>query len=312
MARKRFISTGLPINTTNATFDTEDNVAEGTYYLGVLVHDGVNNPGVDYAPGKVVLTRTPQLSIIEPSVEFKYKPDEEVDISWTTNIPEDIGTITVAVQQIDANDQDVGSPEYLLENASTTINQVEYTTKSVGRFRVTITLKAINGEFTTITKDAPQLIYVSTLPTIFWLGDLTKNEPAYSGAIFEGVNFEDNAGTAFEGGFDFNSDGKDEFLIVARYAKPEFINPSGLGAGEAYMLSSPDRERFKGTYNLNTTSSEELLGIVVTGITLDYSLRDTNYNQFTADFTYGLSAIQAIRDFDGDGNKGTCLWFPAA
>jgi hypothetical protein len=60
------IAEDLPASATQTQFPT--GVAEGTYFIGATVRDGVNQPVTDYAAGRVVVTRTISLAVTEPTV----------------------------------------------------------------------------------------------------------------------------------------------------------------------------------------------------------------------------------------------------
>ena len=77
--------------------------------------------------------------------------------------------------------------------------------------------------------------------------------------MFEGVNFEDNAGSSFQtlGELPINTQGVERaFLIGAQYAKPLLANPNGIGAGQAYLMYDnlpPSNRR----YSLNAVGGRD-------------------------------------------------------
>ncbi len=153
----------------------------------------------------------------------------------------------------------------------------------------------INDGFSQTTTYALGSVRRSTLPEIYWVGSIDPPagapSQALAGMILEGVNVEDNAGSDFAGGEDLTGDGIDDFVVVSRYGKPQFINPDGVGIGEAYLIAGSSGRRV-GTFNLNATSTSQLPGAVFTGI--------EQVNPVGTD-TDGLSAVLFTPDTDGDG-----------
>ncbi len=146
----------------------------------------------------------------------------------------------------------------------------------------------------TISSYASNKVRRSTLPPIHWMGSIDaapgNSAQQLDGIVLEGVNVEDNAGSDFVGNEDFTGDGVDDFLVVARYAKPQFINPSGVGIGEAYLIAG-SATRPTGRRNLNATSSPLMPGVVFRGVRA----------MFFDDDTDGLSTVIVAPDADGDG-----------
>jgi hypothetical protein len=84
-------------------------------------------------------------------------------------------------------------------------------------------------------------------------------------------------------------------VINARYGKPGFVNPSGVGIGEAYLVRGATDLAGR-RFNLNQVGSESLPGVIFTGPRTESN-----------DETYGISTVFLSSDADGD-NLGE-LWF---
>ncbi len=145
----------------------------------------------------------------------------------------------------------------------------------------------------------------STLPMQYWVGSIAPPSGApqqsLAGMILEGVNFEDNAGHDFVGGVDLTGDDDiDDFLVVARYGKPEFNNPQGIGIGEAYLVKGSDSRRV-GKFNLNTIGTPLLPGLVFTGVETDPMNLST---------TEGIASVMIVPNADEDGNRELVFGLP--
>ncbi|MEE9295872.1 MAG: hypothetical protein V3W34_13045 [Phycisphaerae bacterium] len=176
--------------------------------------------------------------------------------------------------------------------SSTTLFAVDVTLLKRGiEYKIGATID--DGLNTTGFDLAPGTLRRSTLPQILWVGSidppLGAPQQNLPGMILEGVNFEDNAGSAFAAGEDFTGDGIDDFFVLARYAKPRFENPQGIGVGEAYLIAGSQNRRL-GRFNLNSTGLLQLPGVVFTGIE----------PPFFTPTTEGLTDLLIIPDVDGD------------
>ncbi len=273
-------SANNPISTSNAVFSAALIDIGETVNIGVTVNDGVTDPVTRYASGRVTRLDPDAalLTVTQPNSTLPRQPGETVSIAWNvTNLPADVtGETYVYIRRLDASgnpidtiaDSDPINTSGLPVSGSTT-----HVMDSSGRFVVTVRVEFESAAIDDLEKDAPKIVVVSTRPAIFWVGSLDPGPDnsfarVVDGAIFEGVNFEDNAGSSFAGGADFDGDGADECIIVSRYGKPEFVNPSGVGAGEAYFLRG-SAERYIGKFNLNSVGSPTIPGVVFTGLEPD-------------------------------------------
>lgn len=313
-----------PVDETMATLSTSS-LDEGEYYLGAVVYDGVNEPVAGYAEGKIIKEVTPKLTVTEPNVAINRRPNTEVAVAWTTNLPAAAGKVDVYYRRMtDKNGTLSATENRILAPAALSVKTAKFTPTQSGILAVFVRIVLNDG--TVLNKQAPAYVKVTSRPSVFWLGDLASppggeatattlpippDAPAagrFYGAVFEGHNYEDNCGSAFmqvvdyenfrlNKGVDFDSDGIDDFMIVARFAKPEFIDPSGIGVGEAYLIRGASA-RFAGSYNVNATSTSVVPGMVFTGI------------ETPAHDTLGLVNVTRISDADGDTLDELVFSFP--
>lgn len=291
------IAEDLPDTATEVEFPT--GVPEGEYYIGATIRDGVNAAVTDYSAGQVVVVRTVTISVTEPDSSLAVAPNTPVAIEWTTNAPDDAGKVDVFAQRLTSAGVPTGAIIPIITAGAMTLRTATFTSATTGLFQITVRLNLTEG--TPVSGNAPRPVRVSTLPSVAWLGAIAEPEPRIDGAIFGGVNFEDNAGSAFAKADDLDGDGLTEFVIVARYGKPFFINPSGIGIGEAYVIyGARGANRLTGTYNLNSVGTSSLRGVVLTGIR----------TQDNFGVTEGMSDILSIPDADGDNKGELVLGFP--
>jgi len=294
----------LPSATTSFAFPTD--LPEGTYRVGAVARQGSLDAVIAYAVGAISVIRTPTLTVTAPNTSVPIRPLGPLDgsdtttVVWTTNVPPGAGTVDVFARSVDSSDIPFGPEIPVLEPSSAAVTSAEFGSETSGRFQLSVRILFDDPSFATLVRTAPEFVRVSSAPAVLWIGSLADADPPFEGAIFEGVNFEDNAGTSFAQVEDLNGDDIDEFVIAARYGKPFFTNPTGVGAGEAYLVfgSSPART---GSFNLNNLGNVNLPGVTFTGI---------RPPQAFADFTSGLSSVSRIPDVDGDGRAELVFGFP--
>lgn len=154
--------------------------------------------------------------------------------------------------------------------------------------------------------------------------DLTQIGVAYDGSIWQGFNYNAQAGYAVSScldiGFrdpvfvvDTSPDGVDEFIIAARFGEP-FARGN---VGEAYLIFGLDGVRYIGTYELNGVAvnipgalfvAPPLLGGITEGVVSVTSTPDHD-GDGRAEIMFGLPYVQFLAedsDYDPcDTNEGT-------
>ena len=119
------------------------------------------------------------------------------------------------------------------------------------------------------------------------------------GAIFQGVNFNDLAGSSMTTVPDLDDDGAGEFAIVSRFGKPYGIQTDGIGFGEAYLLYGA-ADRLNGEIPLSGTGGANLEGIVMPGIRCKIGEK----------WSRGISDVAIVPDMDGDNLPEIVFSFP--
>ena len=291
----------LPVSTT--TYDLPTDLAEGTYNIGATIRDDINDPVTVYATGQVIVVREVTVEVTEPNTPLPIPPTSQsspstVDVVWSTNAPLQSGTVDVYARKIDESGSEYGEQIRLLTNADLDVTSTEFSPDSSGLYQVTVRVELIDG--TSKSDTSPQPLRVSSLPAVLWVGSLAE-EDSLDGAVFEGHNFEDNAGSVFSTAGDMNGDGNDEFVIGARYGKPFFQNASGIGPGEAYViLGQSGSDKLTGPFELNSVGTSLLEGVTLTGIPTIGNSDDTE----------GLVSITRIPDADNDDLGELAFGFP--
>jgi len=289
------IEDGLPVTATAVALPT--GIPEGTYHIGGTIRTEEESD-TRYAVGRIIIVRTVTLDVTRPDSTLSVAPSASVQILWTTNAPATAGTVDVIAQTVNSSGAPFGPEIAILTRAAMTSRSTAFSSATPGLFEITVRLNLRDG--TAVTDKAPARVRVSSLPGIFWLGSVV-DATATGGAVFEGVNFEDNAGTSFAAVGDYDDDGRDDFVIGSRYGKPFFLNPDGIGPGEAYLIyGGTGSERLEGTYNLNSLGTELLRGVTLTGVRTASNSSDTD----------GLADINALPDVDGDDKRELAFGFP--
>ncbi|MFO0840223.1 MAG: integrin alpha [Phycisphaerae bacterium] len=134
----------------------------------------------------------------------------------------------------------------------------------------------------------------------FDLSQLTNSD---RGAIMQGFNFNDLAGSAMEPVPDLDGDGVPETLFSSRFGKPYIMSPAqaatGIGFGESYLIYGDRTRRLKGSSPLNA------VGNTITGLTFP-GIR----SPVSTSWTEGMSDVAVIPDMDGDGKPELVFGFP--
>lgn len=298
------IDENLPPQVTSVAFPT--GLPEGVYNVGAAIRDGISPQVVVYADFQVTVITTIELTVTSPAVDVTIPPAEGDDpatatISWSTSVPSGGATVDVYAQTVNAAGQPFGAEIPILTGVPVTTTSAAFTSEDSGVFAIFVRLEFTDTSVASVTEQAPGFVRVSSLPRIAWLGELATDDSSFDGAIFEGVQPEDNLGSAMTSAGDMDGDGADEFCIVARYGKPFFQNPSGIGEGEGYLLfGGSGGNKPSGRFNINSTGTTGLVGVTLTGIATLNANSETD----------GLSDVTLIPDADGDGLGELVFGFP--
>ncbi|GAF98754.1 unnamed protein product, partial [marine sediment metagenome] len=146
---------------------------------------------------------------------------------------------------------------------------------------------------------------ITTADNPFDLNDLADSS---SGAILQGFNFNDLAGSAMTNVPDLDGDGNDELIIVSRFGKPFNQAKNNVGFGEAYLIFG-QAIRLRGELPLNSVGGGSIEGLLLPGIRAPFDL-DPNTMPENESWTEGLSDVTVIPDMDGDGWPEIVFSFP--
>jgi hypothetical protein len=155
----------------------------------------------------------------------------------------------------------------------------------------------------------PRLAITNRLIGDFLLEKLaeTPDHPSESnGAILQGFNFNDLAGSSMASVPDLTGDGASELIIGSRFGKPNLSGFSGQGWGEAYLIYG-EATRMGGIQELNSVGDVGSSGGGIPGVIF----RGVRVPQNT-DLTEGLADISVIDDMDGDDLPEIVFSFPRA
>jgi len=304
----KLIADDVPASTTTAEFPND--LEEGTYNVGGTIRDGINQPVTVYATGQVIVSRTLTVNVTQPGTVETFRPGEPIQIVWGAEGPGGLGTFDVFAQRLNADGTAKGAPITVALNAPRSRTTATFTTDTSGLYEFRVVLELPDG--TKVEDTSPVAVRVSSLPAVVWTGCLANDPNNFDpsdffcfsakeeGAVFGGVNFEDNAGSSLSPAGDLNGDGLDEFVIAARYGKPFFINPSGIGPGEAYIVyGRSGASKPRGEFNLNSVGLDRLRGVALKGVL-----------ETGGGTTDGLSDVTLLPDMDGDGRGELAFGFP--
>ncbi len=129
--------------------------------------------------------------------------------------------------------------------------------------------------------------------------DYKNGSGASLGAILQGFNFNDLAGSSMAGVPDVSGDGKGELLLASRFGKPFLVNTEGIGWGEAYLVYGSDN-RLRDVSQLNSVGRGRIPGLALPGIRAPIGTT----------WTEGLSDVTVIPDMDGDELPEVVFSFP--
>ena len=119
-----------------------------------------------------------------------------------------------------------------------------------------------------------------------------EDHASNNGAILQGFNFNDLAGSSIRQVPDLDGDGSSELLVGARYGKPNLTTFQGFGWSKAYLVYG-GASRLNGIKALNSiggSTPESIAGLTFRGIRVPLG----------QNWTEGLGDIAVIDDMDGD------------
>lgn len=303
---------GLALATTSALLDTSDLNAD-TYAIGVRVREFGTIAAVGYSPGRIIINQRSRLTFTSPRGNFTYDRSNriapEFEVAWTINDPDvDVTTGLTVDVFLDASPELSGDEVLLYTNThvpdgSGTFNdsftfQLRTDLFEPGTYRIVATVT--DGVGTASFLAPGSIVLRARLAGVRDLRDLDDPQAELQGAIFEGFNPGDNAGSFISTLRDVDQDGFDDFVILAQFAKPNYLlDPQRNGVGEVYFVYGRP-QRFSGRINLNSTGTL-FRGDIFTGIeSMPNPVRPSR----------GAKSFAMLSDWDGDGLREIAFGFP--
>ncbi len=155
-------------------------ISPGTYFIGVVASDGVNDPNnsVTYANGRIEIfssNLSSTIEFLEPNSAITVTPDGSFTISWQAEAPSDGGTLKVVFVELDVGGSPTGTPVEITQGAiapnATTFEAEDYTLTEGTSYRLQIIATPDLAGAPQVTIDGPTFT-VRSDPEI----ELTKPE----------------------------------------------------------------------------------------------------------------------------------------
>ena len=300
----------LSLTTTTALVDTTT-LKNGTYFVGVVLVEVGNIAAFGYAPGRITVDQRPTLFFNEPTdstkvsvrgnLAFDRTPTSipRFQVSWTLNDPDSTDVVDV---YLDPDDQPNGNEVLLFHSTSQTTDSFTFdlptTEFAAGTYRI---LALVTDGLNKFPFYAPgQILLRSRLAGFYDLRDLAAGTGGLSGAVFEGFNPRDNAGSFVHATGDLDGDGFTDFIILSQFAKPRYVvNTQRTGIGEAYLVYGRAK-RFSGVVNLNSTGTL-FRGEIYLGVPeVPDPIRPSR----------GITSFAVLSDWDNDGVREMAFGCP--
>lgn len=253
----------LPLTQTTALVDTT-RLKKGTYYVGVVLEEIGQIVRWGYAPGRVTIDQRPELYFLQPSdpavnsargtavFDRTLRTNPRFTVAWELDDPDSTNTVDV---YLDPDEQPNGNEVLLYHSTNQTGDSFSFDLPTMafepGTYRI---LALVSDGTNTFPFYAPGSIQLrARLAGHVDLRDLELGDRPIAGAVFEGFNPRDNAGSFLSSAGDIDGDGFGDFLVVAQFGKPSYVvNTRRTGVGEAYLIYGR-QQRFRGVVNLNST-----------------------------------------------------------
>lgn len=302
----------LSITVNTALLDTTE-LTTGTYYVGVLILEVGDVVAFDYAPGRVIVDQRPQLYFYDTedsrALARVYSARDNIvsdrtdqinltiDVSWNLYDPDSTDVVDV---YLDPDDTPSGNEVFLFHSDSQSGDAFRFDLPTMafeaGTYRI---LAVVSDGRSTFNIYSPGSIRLrSRLAGALDLRDLDTGR--IEGAVFEGVNPRDNAGSFVTSIGDIDRDGFADFVILAQFAKPRYlVNSARGGIGEAYLIYGRSK-RFTGAVNLNSTGTL-FRGEIYMGVPeVADPIRPSR----------GISSFALLSDWDSDGVREMAFGVP--
>lgn len=251
-----FALRNVPVTDTTALLDTSQ-LSSQTYSIRVRLIEQNATAATGTAPGQLIVNQRPQFFFTAPRDNLAFDRSNRVtpriDVAWQVFDPD--STVTVEIFLTREGSSSGAGDLKLRESTSQTGDTFSFdlvtSQLAAGRYRLQA---VVNDGLERFSFFAPGAFTIrDRLAGYLDLRNLGDPNSVLVGAVFEGVNPGDNAGS-FVGTFtDIDRDGFDDFLAMAQFGKPRFgANVARTGVGEVYMMYGR-QERFVGNIPFNST-----------------------------------------------------------
>jgi len=272
---------GLPLTETRVLLDTSS-LLQGSYSIGVVERELGQIVAYGYAPGLIIIDQAPYLYFVETEDSLNsrdiYSARDLVvsdrsarinltfDVAWELIDPDSENSIEIL---LDPDNSANGNEITLYRTSSREQAAAQALTPPQNRYRFRFDLPTrefgagtyrflavISDGVHTSTAYAPGSIQLrARLAGPQDLRNLDRPDSPIAGAIFEGFNPRDNAGSFVTSIGDIDADGFGDFIILSQFAKPRYeANVERTGIGEAYLIYGRSK-RFSGANSLNSTGT---------------------------------------------------------
>jgi|GEM_PF-1226293 len=271
----------LPLTETRVLLDTST-LLQGSYSIGVVERELGQIVAYGYAPGLIIIDQAPYLYFVETDDSLNsrdiYSARDNVvsdrsarinltfDVAWELIDPDSENSIEIL---LDPDNAANGNEITLYRTSSQEQAAAQALTPPENRYRFRFDLPTrefgagtyrflavISDGVHTSTAYAPGSIQLrARLAGPQDLRNLDQPDSPIAGAIFEGFNPRDNAGSFLTSIGDIDADGFGDFIILSQFAKPRYeANLERTGIGEAYLVYGRSK-RFSGVNNLNSVGT---------------------------------------------------------
>lgn len=296
------VITGLSISESSVLLDTTA-LDAGDYFVGVVLEEIGEIRASGYAPGLITINERPELFFTSPRDNFAFDRTEKLtprfNVAWQVDDPDSIVTVRIF---LDPDTTANGNEVLLRESNSQSGDSFDFDLPTAafdpGEYRL---LALVSDGVDTFSFYAPGSIRLrSRLAGFIDLRDLSIPEGGLSGAVFEGFNPRDNAGSFVSSTKDVDGDGFDDFIMLAQFGKPFYdTNIQRTGVGEAYFIYGR-ANRFSGRINLNSTGTL-FRGEVFAGVPeVSDPIRPSR----------GITSFAVLSDWDRDGLREFAFGLP--
>lgn len=294
--------TNVSLGETKRLVDTTS-LLRGTYYIGVVLRETGTTTAYAYAPGTITVDQRPQLRFTSARQDVAYDRSlriaPHIDVAWTLEDPDSNNTVEI---YLDPDATPNGNEILLYRSTQQTADSFGFdlptTAFAAGTYRI---LALVSDGQTTTPFYRPGTIRLrSRLAGALDLRDLSLSNGAVQGAVFEGFNPGDNAGSFVGPVGDIDGDGFRDFMIMAQFGKPRYqAGYLRTGIGEGYLIYGR-QARFAGVNNLNSTGTL-FRGDIFTGVREAADpLRPSR----------GITCSDSLSDWDGDGVREMVFGLP--